>query len=156
MAGLDLYSAQEEILQYLIDSAPDGYQVMEGDVPDAQTIEEVGGVSQPIWVIQFSDMLARSGDGSFGGPQWDGYYSMFRIYSLGSTPRLARKANNVANSIILGKSLPNVSAMGKEWGGGSYAIGEANSRPLAYVLLSAFQFNTNIDDVASVPYTPTP
>lgn len=152
MSGLSIAEAQNGIFDFIEANAPAGYQVVEGDIDDAFKIQQEDGVRQTTWVVQFSDMLPKSGDTSFCGPTNDGYYSIFRIYSLGSTARAARTAGSMANQLILGKTLPNVSSISKEFGGGSFTISEANSRPIVYVSIASFRFMTNIVDVGSTVF----
>ena len=151
-SGLDIAGTQQQILDYIEANAPTGYQVVEGDVADALTITEVDGVRQPTWVVQFGDTLSEGGSGSFYGPTHDGYYSIFRVYSIGYSAAQSRKGNSVANQLVLGARFDNVGAIGKVFGGGSFTIGEANSRPVAYVSIASFRFSTNLSDVGSKVY----
>lgn len=143
--GLDLFAAQNSILDYLtprLEAA--GFEVHEADIADAVNREYVNGVNQTTCVVQFGDLLPLAGDKSFCGPGQDGYYSLVRVMSIGSSPSRARQANSVVNQLMIGYRVGNVGSIHKEGGGGSYALGEANTRPLAYGLLSSYRFMTNI------------
>lgn len=155
MAGLDVSAAQESIFDYITANAPTGYQVIEGDVMDAYTITEIDGVRQTTYIVQFTDMLSASQDHSFGGPTQDGYYFITRVYCVGATAAKVRKARSVINQILLGLKLPNISAVHKEFGGGSFALGEANARPIMFVGIAAFRCLTNIQAVGSTVYPET-
>lgn len=150
MSGLDISGLQDEILDYIDNGTP--YQVLEGDVNDAYTILENNSVRQTTIIVQFSDMLGRSGDKNFGGPVHDGYYTIFRLYCVAATARKARQAASVGNQLLLGHQFTNSGAVSKEFGGGSFVLGEANSRPSAYVALASFQCLTNVTDVAHTVY----
>lgn len=152
MAGLDLATLQDEILEYLETSLPAEYQVMEADVADALTLVQDNGVAQTLVVVQFGDMLPRAGDKSFCGPEMDGYYTLIRTLCIASSPGRARKANSIVNQVLLGHQPPNGSAISKSAGGGAFTIGEANSRPVAYSALAGFSLGTNLEDVGSVVY----
>lgn len=153
--GLDVSGTQEAVFDYIVSNAPTGYQVIEGDVMDAYTIEEVDGVRQTTLIVQFSDLLSSSGDQTFGGPVQDGYYFLTRVYAVAATAAKCRKARSVANQMLLGVKLDNISAIHKEFGGGSYALGEANSKPIAFVAISAFRCLTNTQNVGSTVYPQT-
>lgn len=155
--GLDISGTQESVLDYLQNQAPAGYDVIEGDIMDAYTLPEVNGVRQTTLIVQFGDLLASSNDYSFGGPTLDGYYFLMRVYCVASTAAKARKARSVVNQILLGaKPDPNISTIHKDYGGGSYSLGEANSRPIAYVAITAYRAMTNISGVGATVYPPTP
>lgn len=155
MAGLDLASAQDAILSHIQTAAPDGYDVYEGDIPDAAERAMENGVAQPTWVVQFGDLLPSANEKSFCGPEQDGYYSLVRIFSIGSNPSACRKANSIANQVMIGYSASNVGAISKEGGGGAYALGESNTRPLAYGLISSYKYATNLTDVGSTVWPET-
>lgn len=152
MAGLDLSALQDDILAHLETSLPAGYQVMEADVADALTIAQNNGVAQTIVIVQFGDMLPRAGDKSWCGPEMDGYYTLVRTLCIASEARAARQANSVVNQVMLGHKPANGGVIGKQAGGGAFTLGEANSKPLAYVALAGFQLATNVDDVGSTVY----
>lgn len=152
MAGLDIASAQQSIYDFIEDNAPAGYVVFEGDLDDAYTIAATDGIKAITWYVQFSDLYPASRDNSFGGPQWDGYYSIFRVYTVAPSAKQARQGQGVINQLILGRTFPNVSAISKEFGGGAFILGEALSRPLAFVGPAAFQFRTNIENVSTTVY----
>lgn len=143
--GLDLFTTQNRILDFLtprLEAA--GYDVWEGDIADAAQRASVNGVAQTTCVIQFGDLLPLANDKSFCGPELDGYYSLFRVFSIGATASLARQANSVVNQLVIGLVQTNVSAVRKEGGGGAYALGEANTRPLAFGLISSYRYATNL------------
>lgn len=156
--GLDLFDVQENILAFLVERGEAlGYDVHEGDIADAAMREYVNGVNQTTWVIQFGDLLPAARSRSFCGPEMDGYYSLFRVFSIGSTPSLARKANSVANQLMIGYRIENTGAVHKEGGGGSYAIGDSLTRPNAYGLISSYRFLTNISNPGStIVFPPLP
>lgn len=145
--GLDLFEVQNDILAYLEQNlGAAGYEVHEGDIGDSVSREYVNGVNQVTCVIQFGDLLPSAKDKSFGGPTLDGYYSLVRVMSIAQSPALARKANSIVNQLMIGYRIPNSGSIHKEGGGGSYAIGEANTKPVAYGLLSSYRFLTNISN----------
>lgn len=153
--GLDIYAAQNIILAYLdkfLQAA--GYEVHEADIADAVTREYVGGVNQTTCVIQFGSMLPLAGDKSFCGPELDGYYSLVRVMSIASSPSSARQANSLVNQIVIGFRDTNVGSINVEGGGGAFALGESNTRPLAYGLLSSFKFATNLTSPGSTVTLP--
>lgn len=159
--GLDLFATQNRILDWLkprLEAA--GYDAYEGDIADAIDRAMVNGVAQTTCVIQFGDLLPLANDKSFCGPELDGYYSLFRVFSLASTADRARQANSVVNQLVLGLTLSNVGAIRKEGGGGAYALGEANTRPIAYGLISSYRYSTNMlnpGEKISLPvYPPVP
>lgn len=151
MAGLDLVTDQDQILEFLETSLP-MFQVMEGDVGDAVTIAQEDGVASTFVVVQFGDIMPKSGDTGFCGPQNDGYYSIFRTLSVASTPRAARQAGSIINQLILKHRLASGASISKTFGGGSYILGESNSRPLNYAMLNSFQFPTNLQSPGSVVF----
>jgi hypothetical protein len=150
MAGLDISAVQDEILAKMESDLP--YEVMEGDVTDGLTLVQINGVTQTFIVVQFGDLLHASGSDSFGGVTLDGYYSLVRTLAIGSSPKRARQAASITGQVLLGWAPDNATPLAKEWGGGSYTIGEANSRPLAYSALSSFRYETNIVDVSATVY----
>ena len=156
--GLDLFDVQETILAYVTERGEAmGFDVHEGDIADAAMREYVNGVNQTTWVIQFGDLLPSARSRSFCGPEMDGYYSLFRIFSIGDTPSAARQANSVANQLLIGYRVGNTGAVHKEGGGGAYALGEANTRPVAYGLISSYRFLTNIANPGgTIEFPPTP
>lgn len=154
--GLDIADTQEVILEFLETNKPSGFQLLEGDIPDAWERSIENGVAQTTWVIQFSDLL-RSGKGEgFCGPRSAEYYSIFRVFSLSSTPRAANKANAIINSLMLGFTGPNIGAVSKESGGGSFSMAEANTRPAVYGIISNFRYTTNLADVGAGRWPVTP
>lgn len=154
--GLDIFATQNRILDYLtprLEAA--GYDVWEGDISDAAQRASVNGVAQTTCVVQFGDLLPLANDKSFCGPELDGYYSLFRVFSIASTAALARQASSVVNMLSLGLVLDNVSAVRKEGGGGAYALGEANTRPLAFGLISSYRYSTNLASPGETISLPT-
>lgn len=151
-SGLDIAGTQQEIFDFIEANAPTEYQVVEGDVQDAYTIAEMDGIRQPLWVVQFADMLPASGEGSFKGARHGGYYSLFRVYSVASSASVARKANSVMNQLMLGEKFSNTGEVNKIFGGGSFTLGESSSRPIAYVTIASFQFATNVTGVGSAVF----
>lgn len=147
--GLDLFSVQQEIKEYLIDSIPQ-FTVVSGGVPTAESLPFVNGALEPYVVLRFSDMMPTSGGGSWMGAQWDEYYSYVDGLCLGPTEDDARELANLVNSWMLGKKLSNASAIKKNYGGGSFAIfAEANRNPVAFVATTSFRFGTNVEDVGA-------
>lgn len=147
--GLDIAETQEVILNYMSANKPSAYELLEADIPDSWERAMVNGVMQTTWIVQFSDLLESGRTQSFCGPRGAGYYSLFRVFSLASTPRDAHKANSVANGLMLGFSGTNVGSVTKESGGGSFGMGEANSRPAVYGIISNFRYATNLADVGA-------
>lgn len=155
--GLDIFTAQNRILDYLtshLEAA--GYEVHEADIADAVTREYVNGVNQTTCVIQFGSMLPLARDKSFCGPELDGYYSLVRVMTIGSTPSRARQGNAIVNQLAVGFRATNVGSLNVEGGGGSFALGEANTRPIAYGLLSSFRFASNLVSPGSTATLPVP
>ncbi len=147
--GLDLFSVQQSIKQYLIDEIPQ-WRVTSGGIPTAESLPFVDGVLEPYVILRFSDMMPQSGGASFGGAKWDEYYSYCDALCLGQTDDDARELVSLVNSKLIGAPFYNASELGKNYGGGQYAIySEANRQPVAFIATSTFRYQTNIANVGA-------
>ena len=147
MTGLDLYSAQDSITTYIKSKIP--WVVQTGSIPTAESLPFVNGVLEPYVVLRFSDMLSVAKDYTFAGPQYDGYYSLFDALCIAALDTQARQLATLVNQAVLGMQLPNVSAITKQYGGGSFAVLDTARLPAAFVSNVAFRFQTNISDVGA-------
>lgn len=147
--GLDLFSVQQEIKEYLDAELP--FFVTTGGVPDAYTVRQVDGYVEPYVILRYSDSMPSSNDKSFGGPRLDGMYGYVDALCIagGEDDTDARQLGSKVGGILLGYKPFNAGAIGKGYGGGSFYIPGENSKPLFFVGIVAFRFTTNSDDVGS-------
>jgi len=149
MVGLDLFSAQQAIAAYLQASIPQ-FTVETGAIPDGDSLPLEDGRLNPYVILRFTDMMPRSGGGSFMGPTHDEYYSYVDALCLGATDTDARELANLVNSYMIGKKFANTGALAKQFGGGRYAIfSEANRQPVAFVATTSYRYSVNTDDVGA-------
>lgn len=149
MGGLDLFSVQQDIVEYLQTSIPQ-FDVNSGAIPTAQSLPLVNGRLQPYVILRFSDMMPTSGGGSFMGAQYDEYYSYCDALCVAETDTDARELANLVNSWMLGKKFDNASPIKKNYGGGQFAIvNEAGRQPVAFIAITSFRFAVNMTDVGS-------
>lgn len=153
MSGNDLVTAQNLIRDYI--KATLNWPVETGGVPDATTVRQVNGVVDPYVVLRFSDQMPASGDGSFGGARYDGYYSYLdAICVCGPDKDIsdgdARALMTRVNRILLGQKFENTGQLSKAYGGGVFVLPQNNSIPLAYLGICSFRFNVNVEDVGAV------
>ena len=147
--GLDLFSAQEEIKSHLETNLP--YFVDTGNVPDSKSVRQVNGLVEPYVILRFSDSMPSAKDSSFAGPRYDGLYAYVDALCIagGEDDTLSRRLGSMVNKILLGLSGENFSSIAKNYGGGSFFIGNENSKPIAYVGIVSFRFMTNLADVGN-------
>lgn len=144
--GLNVFATQKK----LFDDATTyfngiGWDIVDGEVPDSETVKMTSGVVKPYLVMRFSDILAASAQASFGGPTYDGYYSLFQVICVGDTGMHALELASLTNQYFIGK-IPDVnsSPVTKDYGGGSLTIRGVNSKPTFMVSIAAFRFLTNM------------
>lgn len=147
--GLDLFSVQQEIKNYLDSQIP--FYVTSGGVPDAHTVRQVNGFVEPYVVLRFSDSMPTSNDASFGGPRLSGMYGYVDAICIagGDDDDDARQLGSIVGSTMLGFTPHNAGSIGKAYGGGSFYIPGENSKPLFFVGIVSFRFTTNSTDVGS-------
>lgn len=143
MTGLNLYTTQQTLFDYIDAQIP--WKVVDAEVPDADTVLMVEGEIEPYVVVRFSDLLGASGQNSFGGPTYDGYYSLFQCICVGSTGLEALHLQSQVNTSLIGH-VPDVNSgpITKDFGGGSLAIKGVNTSPSFFVAISAFRYLTNM------------
>jgi len=144
MTGLDLYTSQKAIHDYLVaEIAP--LEVLDTEIPDSDTVHLVNGELKPYVVVRFSDTLKASGQASFGGPRRDGYYSLVQTLSVASTGLKALELASKVNGKMIGyQPTPNDGPIEKDFGGGSFAIKGVNTKPSFFVAIAAFRYLTNL------------
>jgi hypothetical protein len=143
VGGLNVFATQQSIFDYITDNIP--WEVIGGELPDAENIQLVNGVLKPYVVVRFSDSLKASGQASMGGPRQDGYYSLVQTLSVAAKDSDARELSSNLNMLLLGYT-PDVNAgpLEKDFGGGAFSIKAVNSRPTAFVSIAAYRFLTNM------------
>jgi hypothetical protein len=152
MGGIDLYSVQQEIYQYVKTAIPQ-FLVETGGIPTAESLPFENGRLEPYIILRFSDMMPQQGGGSFGGARFDEQYSYVDALCLAETDTLARELAALVNAKMMGHSVANSSELGKTWGGGQFAIpSESNRSPVAYIVTASYRYTTNVEDVGSSAY----
>jgi len=148
--GLDLFSVQQEIVQYAKDNIP--WHVETGGIPDAETVRMVNGTLEPYVVLRFTDSMPSSRDKSFGGPEYDGLYGYVDALCIAGGPddTLARQLGSLVGRKLLGFRASNASKLSKNFGGGSFVIPGENSRPRFFIGIVSFRFTTNLEDVGAI------
>lgn len=143
MTGLDTYTTQKAIYQYLVDNI--GFDVVDSEWPDAAAPHLTNGVLVPYVVTRFGDALANGQQQSFGGPVWDGYYCPMQVLSVGTTGFESLELATKVNKLLIGWTPDdNSGPLTKDFGGGSMAIKAPNSKPAIFVAITAFRFATNM------------
>ena len=143
MTGLDIYTSQQAIFDYLTEQIP--WEVADAEIPDAENVHLVNGMLKPYVVVRFSDTLKASGQASFGGPRRDGYFGLMQTLSVAPTGLKALELASLVNDKMIGyQPTPNDGPIEKDFGGGSYAIKSVNSKPSFFVAIAAFRFLTNL------------
>lgn len=147
--GLDLFSVQEEIKQYVTANIP--FFVTTGGVPDASSVRQINGLVEPYVILRFSDSMPSSNDRSFGGPRLDGMYGYVDALCVagGEDDTLARRLGSDVGKNLLGFKPYNAGTLGKGYGGGSFYIAGENSKPLFWVGIVSFRFTTNSENVGA-------
>lgn len=149
MTGINLFSVQQAIKQYLKDSIP-LYSVESGATPTAESLPIVDGILEPLVILRFSDMMPSAGEGSFNGALYSGYYSYVDALCVGQTDDDARELAGIVNSFMLGKVFPNAGELRKNYGGGQFAIvSEAGRQPVAFVAVTSYRYIINMEDVGA-------
>lgn len=150
MAGIDIFPAQQAIKAYVTAEVP--WQVVSGGVPTADTLLRVEGLLNPYVVLRFSDLMPAARGGSVAGASHDEYYSYVDALCVGETDDDARELTSLVNAKLLGRSFPNTTQLSRNFGGGLYAVESGNRLPEAYVAVTSFRFNTNVDGVGTTEY----
>lgn len=145
--GLDLFSLQQEVKAYFTANVP--WFVTSGGVPDAYSLHYNNDVLDPYLVLRFSDGMPTSGDSTFGGARYDGYYSYVDGLCIGATDDEARELAGLVNRLIIGKKFTNSGEISPIYGGGTFAISLDSQHPLAYIAVTSFRFDYNISDVGA-------
>jgi len=143
MSGLDTYTTQKATFDYL--TANLDFDVVDTEVPDADSVRLVSGVLVPYVVVRFGDALANGQQMSFGGPVHDGYYSPMQVISVARSGLEALELGTKVNKLLIGYTPDaNSGPITKDFGGGSMAIKAPNSKPSFFVAITAFRFLTNM------------
>ena len=143
VGGLNVYASQQNIFDYVTAQIP--WEVVDGEIPDNETVQMVNGIVKPYVVMRFSDMLAASGQNSFGGPKSDGYYSLFQAICVGPSAKSARELQSLCNLKLIGyQPDANAGPVTKDFGGGAMTIKGVNSTPSFFVSIAGFRFLTNM------------
>jgi len=143
MAGLDLFTLQELVKDYLVDKI--NWPVDTGATPEAENLQLIDGVLSPYVVLRFSDgMPAQSERGnSFGGALYDEYYTYVDALCVAAKDVEARALASIVNRTLLGKVFENASEVKKAFGGGTFAVPDAQRKPVAFVAIVSFRMNYN-------------
>ena len=147
--GLDLYALQDIVKSYL--QTVINWPVDSGSTPEAENLQLVDGLLSPYVVLRFSDGMpvsSRSGT-SFGGSVYDEYYTYVDAMCVAATDDEARKLASIVSRFMLGKKFPNASEVKKSFGGGNFAVPDAQRKPVAFVAITSFRMNYNQTDVGS-------
>jgi hypothetical protein len=152
MAGIDIYPTQQAIKAALVAEIP--WEVVSGGVPTADTItnRRVEGILNPYVVLRFADIMPGARGKSVAGPLYDEYYSYVDALCVGETDDEARELASLVNAKLLGRIFPNTTALARNFGGGLYAVESGNRLPEAFVAVTSFRFNTNVDAVSTTEY----
>lgn len=143
VGGLNVYASQQAIFDFATANIP--WTVIDGEVPDSDTVLMENGVLQPYVVMRFSDMLSAGGQASFGGVRQDGYYSLFQAICVAPRALQALELGSLCNDIFLGhQPTTNDGPISKDFGGGSLTIKGVNSTPTFFVSIVAYRFLTNM------------
>lgn len=143
VGGLNVYATQKNLFDYATAQIP--WEVVDAEIPDAETVRLVNGVLKPYVVMRFSDMLKAGGQTSFGGPRWDGYYSLVQMICVATTGLKAQELQSLVNEKMIGYTPDaNAGPLEKDFGGGSMNIKAKGSVPGFFVSIAAFRFLTNL------------
>lgn len=148
MSGLDLFSVQQAILNYVEACFPN-LLVTSGGVPELETLIYQDGVMEPYIVLRFSELMPASRGSTWDGASTYEYYSYVDALCVGKTDTDARETMSLVNRFMLSKKFDNASELRKIFGGGGFAISDATRVPVAYISVASFAFTTNIDDVGA-------
>lgn len=145
MTGLDVTSAQQSILDYAAAEMP-AWTITEGEWSDGATVPMQNGVMQGYVIVRFSDgLLPTTSDTNFGGPKFDGYYTLVQFQSVATSAVNARTIMNKVNQAFIGfKPDDSSGPMTKSYGGGAFTIPGTNSSPQYFVAICSFRFQTNM------------
>lgn len=152
MAGLDLFSIQQDIEDYVRDrlsTDPWDYEVYTGAVPEAETLVMRDGVLQPYVVLRFSELMPVGRGSTWAGTEEHEFYSYVDAMCVARTDTDARQLSGMMNRIMLGKIFPNTGEIRKIYGGGTFAVPDAKRIPVAFLSLASFAFNTNLTNPGS-------
>lgn len=147
MTGIDLYSTQQAIFNYIVTQIP--WEVVDSQVPDAESLAATNGIADPYVSVRFSQMLPTSGGTSFNGPLYDEYYSYVDFLCIAPTAQEARELASFVDRNILGHAFPNTGALKPQFGGGQFAISLDTQHPLAFVAITAYRYSLNLSDVGA-------
>lgn len=148
MSGLDLFSVQQDILDYVQGKFPE-LLVESGGVPELETLIYHDGVLEPYIILRFSELMPASRGSTWDGASTYEYYSYVDALCVGRNDTDAREVSSLVNRAMLSKKFPNASEIRKIFGGGGFAISDATRVPVAYISVASFAFTTNLEDVGS-------
>lgn len=145
MAGLDLFNVQELIAAHIRDSFP-AYDVIEDDVIDDEYILRLDNNVKPFIFLRWGSLNRSTTNGSFAGTRHDEYSSSVDIGVIAPNARIARKASNMINDVLIGWKIPNGGALTPDISG-AWVVRDDADRPHLYVCTSRFIYAVNFDNV---------
>jgi len=146
MAGLDLFSIQDEIAAY-VRSQFTAYDVIEDDFIDDDYILRLNNNVKPFIFLRWGSLLRMANNASFGGVRYDEYMSSVDVSIVAPSPRIARKASNMINDRLIGWKLSSGPALVPTGGQASWSVNDSNGRPHLFVASMRFNYSVNAESV---------
>lgn len=133
----NLVEIQDAILDQLADNSP--YPVREQAIPDADTLEKVGGKVEPYIALQFGDLQDRVSGRGFTGVRGNDYELPIYIQVVAADVSKARKIRDgFVLDTMLGFSQAWTGEVRKRTGGGMWPIASSNGATEAYMYPSSW------------------
>ena len=146
MAGLDLYAVQEEIAAYITATFPT-YDVIEDDIVDDDYILRLDNNVKPFIFLRWGNLTRLPNNASFGGVRFDEYVSSCDVSVVAPTPRVARKASNMINDLLIGWKLSSGTRLTPTSGSATWAVADNAGRPHLYITSMRFGYAMNAESV---------
>lgn len=146
MAGLDLFSIQDEIGAHVRATFPT-YNVVDDVVIDDDYILRLDNNVKPFIVLRWGSLLRSSANASFGGVRFDEYTSSVDVVVIAPNPRISRQAANMINDQLIGWKLSSGPAMTPTGGQATWAVSDSNGRPHLFVSSMRFNYAVNAESV---------
>lgn len=146
MAGLDLFSIQDEIGAHIRATFPT-YEVVDDVVVYDNYILRLDNNVKPFILLRWGSLLRSGGNASFGGVRYDEYTSSVDVSVVAPNPRISRQAANMINGQLIGWKLSSGPALIPTGGQATWAVNDSNGRPHLFVSSMRFNYAVNAESV---------
>jgi hypothetical protein len=148
MAGFNLVSIQETILEYIQTQFP-SYKVYEDYVLSEQELQKVDARVKPYIVISWHGLNRLPNGASFAGVRQDQYESGFDIGIIAPTPKQCRRGLNIIIDNLIGYSYDDVAYLTPGQSSNAFVVSERDGVPHLYMAMAEFTFQVNTTDPGS-------